>query len=133
MSNIKMLEIKLADSDAFLKIRETLTRIGIANNKTKTLCQSCHILQKRGKHYIVHFKELLALDGREVDFNEEDLERRNDIAKLLEEWGLCSIINTEDAVSERLNKFRVISYRDATEGGWDLKHKYIIGKKKSFV
>lgn len=128
-----MLEINLVDSDAFLKIRETLTRIGIANNKTKTLCQSCHILQKRGKHYVVHFKELLALDGRTVDFNAEDIERRNDIAKLLEEWGLCTIVNLTEAVSDRLNKFRVISYRDATEGGWELNHKYVIGKKKGFV
>lgn len=131
MTEINLLEIQLPDNtDSFLKIRETLTRMGIANNKNKVLYQSCHILNKRGKVYIVHFKELLALDGRPVDINQEDIERRNDIAKLLEEWNLCKIVNKEMAKSDRLNKFRVISYRDATEGGWDLQHKYVIGRNK---
>ena len=131
MTEINLLEIQLPDvNDSFLKIRETLTRMGIANNKSKILYQSCHILNKRGKVYIVHFKELLALDGRTVDLNKEDIERRNDIAKLLEEWNLCKIVNPDTANSERLNKFRVISYRDATEGGWQLQHKYVIGRNK---
>jgi len=126
-----MLEIKLADDQAFLKIRETLQRMGIANAKTKTICQSCHILQKRQLHYIVHFKELLQLDGRTVDITEEDIERRNDIAKLLQEWNLCTIVKPEQFPSKRENKFRVISYKDATEGGWILNHKYVIGKNKT--
>ena len=127
--SIKMLEIELNSEDSFLKVRETLTRMGIANNKTKTIYQSCHILNKRGKVYIVHFKELLSLDGREVDITDEDEERRNDIAKLLEEWNLCTIVNPDEVKSERMNKFRVISYKDANDGGWELKHKYVIGRK----
>lgn len=126
-----MLEIKLTDDDSFLKIRETLTRIGIANAATKTLWQSCHILHKRGQHYIVHFKELLALDGKSTNISEEDIERRNDIAALLQEWGLCTIVDPANFWSERTNKFRTLSYMDATEGGWTLKHKYVIGKKKT--
>ncbi len=125
----ELLEIELIGNDSFFKIKETLTRIGIANNKTKTLWQSCHILSKRGKHYIVHFKELLELDGRKVDITDEDIERRNDIAKLLEEWQLCAIINGSAYKSDRLNKFRTLSYADAKEGGWQLNHKYVIGKK----
>ena len=126
-----MLEIKLVDEQCFLKIRETACRMGIANAKTKTITQSCHILQKRGKHYWVHFKELLALDGRNVDISEEDYERRNDMAYLLQEWGLCTIVNPEKFKSNKENKFRVISYKDATEGGWTLAHKYLIGKNKT--
>lgn len=133
MTAINLLEIELPDNngDAFLKIRETLTRMGIANNKNKVLTQSCHILNKRGKIYIVHFKELLALDGREVQISDEDIERRNDIAQLLQEWNLCTIVNPSEAKTERLNKFRVITYHDATEGGWTLQHKYAIGKYKN--
>lgn len=133
MSISKLLEIELPDTrDSFLKIRETLTRMGIANNKDKVITQSCHILNKRGKVYIVHFKELLALDGRVVNINEEDLERRNDIAQLLQEWGLCTISNPENFETDRLNKFRVITYRDVTDNGWTQKHKYVIGKNKGF-
>lgn len=125
------LEIQLTDdSDSFRKIRETLRRMGIANNKKTILYQSCHILNKRGKVYIVHFKEMLLLDGREVNITSEDIERRNDITKLLEEWGLCKIVDVKAAESERANRFRVISYRDATEGGWTLEHKYVVGKNK---
>ena len=126
-----MLEIRLNDDQSFLKIRETLTRIGIANAKEKKICQSCHILQKRQLHYVVHFKELLELDGRTVDITQEDFERRNDIAKLLQEWNLCTIVKPEQFPSKRENKFRVISYKDATEGGWILNHKYVIGKNKT--
>ncbi|AIA65046.1 translation repressor [Cronobacter phage S13] len=120
-----MLEISLNKSDDFLKIRETLTRIGIANNKTKTLYQSCHILQKQGKYFIVHFKELLKLDGRVVDFNEEDQIRRNDIAKLLEDWGLCAIIESEKYDFRGDNHFRIINF--AAKEQWKLVHKYKIG------
>lgn len=132
MTNINLLEIELPEdsNDAFLKIRETLTRMGIANNKTKTLTQSCHILNKRGRVYIVHFKELLALDGREVTLSDEDVERRNDIAQLLQEWNLCTIVNPSQVKTQRLNKFRVITYSEATEGGWVLQNKYVIGRIK---
>lgn len=120
-----MLEIKLKNPDDFLKIRETLTRIGIANSKTKTLYQSCHILQKQGKYFIVHFKELLKLDGLTVNFDEEDLNRRNDIAKLLEDWDLCVIINPENYNFNRLNHFRIIGY--SVKDQWKIVHKYKIG------
>lgn len=123
-----MLEILLTHEDSFPKIRETLTRIGIANNKTKTLYQSCHILNKRGKTYIVHFKELLELDGRVTNITDEDFDRRNDIAKLLEDWGLCTIVVPEKAASPRKNLFRIISYLDSTEGGWKKIYKYNIGQ-----
>lgn len=125
MDIINKLEIKLPDDDAFLKIRETLTRIGIANNKTNTLYQSCHILQKRGVYYLVHFKELLALDGRCVEITAEDIERRNNIAKLLEDWSLCSIAHPESHEFTGDNKFRVISYCDSKN--WELRYKYKIG------
>lgn len=124
-----MIEIELSNPESFPKIRETLTRIGIANNKTKTIYQSCHILNKRGKVYIVHFKELLELDGRDAKMTDEDVERRNDIAKLLEEWGLCRIVNLCQAVSSRRNLFRIISYTEATRGGWQKVYKYNIGQK----
>ncbi|PNX45834.1 MAG: hypothetical protein BV459_07615 [Thermoplasmata archaeon M11B2D] len=90
-----MLEVKLNDAENFLKIKETLTRIGIASEKTKILYQSCHILHKRGRYFIVHFKELFALDGKPVDFSENDIARRNKIAALLEEWGLVEIVNKQ--------------------------------------
>ncbi len=122
---INKLEIQLPDDDAFLKIRETLTRIGIANNKTNTLYQSCHILQKRGLYYLVHFKELLALDGRCVEITEEDIERRNNIAKLLEDWSLCKIAHPDSHKFTGDNKFRVVSFRDSKK--WELRYKYKIG------
>lgn len=118
-----MLEIKLHTPDDFLKIRETLTRIGIANNKEKRIYQSCHILQKQGKYYIVHFKELLQLDGREVNISEEDIDRRDDIASLLSDWGLCDVLSEFDAPGD--NFFRVISFKDKVN--WKLIHKYKIG------
>lgn len=123
-----MIEIELTSQDSFPKIRETLTRVGIANNKTKTIYQSCHILNKRGKVYIVHFKELLELDGREAKMTDEDVERRNDIAKLLEDWNLCKLVSPEQAVSERRNLFRIISFAEANNG-WQKVYKYNIGQK----
>lgn len=124
-----MIEIELTGQDSFPKIRETLTRVGIANNKTKTIYQSCHILNKRGKVYIVHFKELLELDGRDAKMTDEDIERRNDIAKLLQDWGLCKIVDPSQATSERRNLFRIISFSEATAGGWYKVYKYNIGQK----
>lgn len=121
-----MLQIELIKKDDFLKIRETLTRMGIANNKTKTLYQSCHILQKQGLYYIVHFKELLRLDGRPVDISEEDFQRRDSIAQLLEQWGLCRIIHkVGEKINEQVNNFRVISHSQKEQ--WQLIHKYKIG------
>lgn len=118
-----MLEIKLKTDDDFLKIRETLTRIGIANNKEKKLFQSCHILHKQGRHFIVHFKELLRLDGRTVEITDEDLDRRDDIAMLLQEWGMCDIISESQAPGN--NFFRVISFKD--KANWTLVPKYAFG------
>lgn len=123
-----MIEIKLTNDDSFSIIRETLTRIGIANNRERKLYQSCHILQKMGRYYVVHFKELLELDGRQVNITDEDLNRRDDIALLLEEWGLCDLIDPDYFDEEYLpqNHFRVISHRD--KENWTLIHKYRIGK-----
>lgn len=123
MSNT-MLEISLKTEDDFLKIRETLTRIGIANNKDRKLYQSCHILQKQGRYYIVHFKELLRLDGRTVDLSQEDIDRRDDIAKLLQEWGMCDIVDAGFKAPGN-NFFRVISFREKNQ--WNLIHKYRFG------
>ena len=127
----ELLEITLPTEQAFLIIRETLQRCGIANAKTKTICQSCHILQKQKRHFIVHFKQLLKLDGRTVDMTEEDHERLRDITRLLQEWKLLTIVDPDRFPSKRENKFRVISNKDATEGGWILNHKYVIGKNKT--
>ncbi|ELL9021270.1 translational repressor RegA [Escherichia coli] len=121
-----MIEIKLKNPEDFLKVKETLTRMGIANNKDKVLYQSCHILQKQGKYYIVHFKEMLRMDGRQVDIDGEDYQRRDSIAQLLEDWGLIII---EDSSREDLfgltNNFRVISFKQKDD--WTLKAKYTIG------
>lgn len=122
MDIVSKLEIQLNTEDDFLKIRETLTRIGIANNKTKTLVQSCHILQKRGKYYIVHFKELLALDGLCVTFSKDDIERRNSIANLLENWGLCKVLDRDSHQFTDQNFFRVLKAADAKD--WNLVRKY---------
>ena len=123
---VKMIEIKLKNPEDFLKVKETLTRMGIANNKDKVLYQSCHILQKQGKYYIVHFKEMLRMDGRQVDIDGEDYQRRDSIAQLLEDWGLIII---EDSAREDLfgltNNFRVISFKQKDD--WTLKAKYTIG------
>lgn len=122
---MNMLEIQLSDDDSFLKIRETLTRIGIANNKTKTLWQSAHILQKQGKYFIVHFKELLRLDGRHTDMDRDDELRRNNIARLLEEWGMLKILTPVEFAEE--NTFRVLTH--AQKSDWKLQYKYKIGNK----
>lgn len=120
-----MIEIKLKTPEDFLKIRETLTRIGIANNSKKELYQSCHILQKQGKYFIVHFKELLKLDGRKVDISEEDIQRRDSIANLLESWELCDIIEGQKLNLPEEHNFRVISFKQKED--WKLIHKYRIG------
>lgn len=123
-------EVKLKEQDDFLKIRETLTRIGVSSRKEKTLFQSCHILHKQGVYYIVHFKELFALDGKDTNFDESDVARRNAIAKLLEEWGLVKIANPEiikDNIAP-LHQIKIISYKEKDQ--WQLVPKYNIGVKK---
>jgi hypothetical protein len=123
------LEVLLIQPDDFLKVRETLTRIGVASRKDKILYQSCHILHKQGKYYIVHFKELFALDGKQADLTDNDLERRNTIAKLLSDWGLVKIIdNTKFTELAPLSQIKVIAHKDKHE--WDLETKYNIGKKR---
>ena len=126
-----LLEVRLNEEDDFLKVRETLTRIGVASRKDKTLYQSCHILHKKGKYYIVHFKELFALDGMPTDFTDNDLARRNTIANLLEEWGLIKIVNTDSAkdIVAPLSQIKIIAYRERDE--WQLTTKYNIGKKRN--
>lgn len=123
------LEITLEQPDDFLKVRETLTRIGVASRKDKILYQSCHILHKQGRYYIVHFKELFALDGKIADIVENDLERRNTIAKLLSDWGLIKILDKSVIVNQApLSQIKVISYKDRQD--WELKAKYNIGKRR---
>lgn len=123
------LEITLEQPDDFLKVRETLTRIGVASRKDKILYQSCHILHKQGRYYIVHFKELFALDGKIADIVENDLERRNTIAKLLSDWGLIKILDKSVITNQApLSQIKVISYKDRQD--WELKAKYNIGKRR---
>ena len=123
-----MLEVQLKEPDDFLKVRETLTRIGVASRKDKKLFQSCHILHKQGRYFIVHFKELFALDGKEANLTENDIERRNTIAQLLGDWGLIAIVNTEVAKNKApLSQIKVLSFKEKDE--WDLQAKYNIGKK----
>ena len=124
-----MVEVTLGEPDDFLKVRETLTRIGVASRKEKKIYQSCHILHKQGKYYIVHFKELFALDGKNTNFSTNDLQRRNRIAQLLSDWGLISIVDKikiEDLAP--LNQIKVLSFKDKDE--WTLESKYNIGRKK---
>ena len=127
----ELLEVRLNEEDDFLKVRETLTRIGVASRKDKTLYQSCHILHKKGKYYIVHFKELFALDGKPTDFTDNDLARRNTIANLLEEWGLIKIVKEDVAkdIVAPLSQIKIISYKERDE--WQLTTKYNIGKKRA--
>jgi hypothetical protein len=127
-----MLEVTLKEPDDFLKVRETLTRIGVASRKERKLYQSCHILHKRGKYYVVHFKELFALDGKPTNITTNDIERRSRIAKLLSDWGLIDIARDEE-VGELapLNQIKVLSFKD--KGEWSLESKYNIGKKKQPV
>ena len=123
-----MVEVLLNEPDDFLKVRETLTRIGVASRKEKKLYQSCHILHKQGRYYLVHFKELFALDGKKANLTVNDVQRRNRITKLLSDWGLIGIVS-EDAVMDiaPLNQIKVLSYKD--KGDWILEQKYNIGKK----
>ena len=129
-SQDQMLEVVLNEPDDFLKVRETLTRIGVASRKEKKLYQSCHILHKQGKYFIVHFKELFALDGKKANLSVNDFQRRNRIVQLLADWGLVNVIST-DMVSDiaPLNQIKVISYRE--KGDWKLETKYNIGKRKT--
>jgi len=124
-----IVEIKLKEDDDFLKVRETLTRIGIASRKDMTLYQSCHILHKQGKYYIVHFKELFALDGKPTNFDVSDVSRRNTIANLLAEWGLIELVNPQKSSEPvaPLSQIKVLSYGDKND--WNLVAKYNIGKK----
>lgn len=139
------IEVELPDNDSFLKIKETLTRIGISSNKDKKLYQSCHILHKKGKYYIMHFKELFALDGRKATLDESDIARRNSIARLLQEWGLCTIVGSRFMATDEggkdiysypptmssfcnYNKIKILPFSEKDE--WELISKYSIGKKK---
>ena len=124
-----MVEVMLNEPDDFLKVRETLTRIGVASRKEKKLYQSCHILHKQGRYYITHFKELFALDGKHANLTINDVQRRNRITRLLSDWGLISIVNDESILDiAPLNQIKVLSYKDKTE--WVLEQKYNIGSKK---
>ena len=128
----KMIEIILKEPDDFLKVRETLTRIGVASRKEKKLYQSCHILHKQGKYFIVHFKELFALDGKHANLTQNDIQRRNRIVQLLVDWGLIGIVDVlriKDIAP--LNQIKVLAYKD--KGDWILETKYNIGSKKKKV
>ena len=124
-----MVEVVLKEPDDFLKVRETLTRIGVASRKEKKLYQSCHILHKQGKYYIVHFKELFALDGKKANLSTNDVQRRNRIVQLLSDWGLVSI-NAKEVIADvaPLSQIKVLAYKE--KGDWTLESKYNIGKKK---
>lgn len=125
-----LVEVSLGQEDDFLKVRETLTRIGVASRKDRKIFQSCHILHKQQRYYIVHFKELFALDGKQSDFSEEDQGRRNTIANLLEEWGLIKIVDTDRTSfpTAPLNQIKIIPFKDKDK--WELVPKYNIGKKR---
>ena len=127
-----LVEVKLIEEDDFLKVRETLTRIGVASKKDKILYQSCHIVHKQGHYYIVHFKELFSLDGKPTDISENDLARRNAITKLLQDWGLVEIVNKKQVETPEpifLSQVKIISHKEKNE--WELIPKYNIGKKKT--
>ncbi len=124
-----MIEVSLNEPDDFLKVRETLTRIGVASRKEKKIYQSCHILHKQGRYYIVHFKELFALDGKRANLTQNDVQRRNRIIQLLCDWGLVTVINLEKVTDiAPLNQIKVLAYKE--KGDWVLETKYNIGKKK---
>ena len=123
----QMLEVGLKEPDDFLKVRETLSRIGVASRKERKLYQSCHILHKQGRYYIVHFKELFALDGKQTNLSENHIARRNTIANLLNDWGLVDVLGNSENVAP-LSQIKVLSYREKEE--WTLETKYNIGKKK---
>ena len=126
-SQEKMLEVSLKEPDDFLKIRETLSRIGVASRKERKLYQSCHILHKQGRYYIVHFKELFALDGKETNLSENDIARRNTIANLLRDWGLVEVVSNSELIAP-LSQIKIISFKEKDE--WILETKYNIGKKR---
>ena len=128
----QMVEVTLNEPDDFLKVRETLTRIGVASRKEKKIYQSCHILHKQGRYFLVHFKELFALDGKHANLTSNDVQRRNRIAQLLVDWGLVGIVNS-DSIQDvaPLNQIKVLSYKD--KGDWILETKYNIGSKKKKV
>ena len=123
----QMFEVLLKEPDDFLKIRETLSRIGVASRKERKLYQSCHILHKQGKYYIVHFKELFALDGKDTNLSENDIARRNTIVKLLSDWGLVTMKGTPEPIAP-ISQIKIISFKEKDE--WMLETKYNIGKKK---
>ena len=124
-----MVEVVLGEPDDFLKVRETLTRIGVASRKEKKIYQSCHILHKQGKYYIVHFKELFALDGKNTNLSLNDVQRRNRIVQLLSDWGLISVVNAEKTADlAPLNQIKVLSFKEKND--WTLESKYNIGRKK---
>ena len=124
-----MVEVVLGEPDDFLKVRETLTRIGVASRKEKKIYQSCHILHKQGKYYIVHFKELFALDGKNTNLSLNDVQRRNRIVQLLSDWGLISVVNAEKIADlAPLNQIKVLSFKEKND--WTLESKYNIGRKK---
>ena len=128
-STDQMIEITLNEPDDFLKVRETLTRIGVASRKEKKIYQSCHILHKQGRYYIVHFKELFALDGKHANLTQNDVQRRNRIIQLLSDWGLITIMNVSKITDiAPLNQIKVLAYKEKHE--WILETKYNIGKKK---
>lgn len=128
--NGKGIEIRLGEEDDFLKVKETLTRIGVASRKDKILYQSCHILHKQGRYALVHFKELFELDGKSSNFSDEDKGRRNTIAKLLEDWGLVKIVEPNEVKDPKapLSQIKILSFKEKKE--WTLEAKYSIGKKK---
>jgi len=131
MSNLidSMIEVYLPNRDDFLKVKETLTRIGVASKKDNTLYQSCHILHKQGRYYIVHFKELFSLDGKNADFSDNDIARRNTIANLLAEWGLVNLADpqkSQDNVAQ-IGQIKIIPFKDKSK--WELKSKYNIGNR----
>jgi hypothetical protein len=126
-----LVEVRLGEQDDFLKVKETLTRIGVASRKDQSLYQSCHILHKQGKYYIIHFKELFMLDGKPANFSDDDIGRRNTIAALLEEWGLVKIVNTDAVQDPRLpmSQIKILPFKEKDQ--WTLVSKYNIGRKKT--
>ena len=127
-----MVEVVLSEPDDFLKVRETLTRIGVASRKEKKIYQSCHILHKQGKYYIVHFKELFALDGKKTNLSLNDVQRRNRIVQLLSDWGLITVVNADQIADlAPLNQIKVLAFKEKEE--WTLESKYNIGRKKQDV
>jgi hypothetical protein len=126
-----LVEVKIAEQEDFLKIKETLTRIGVASRKEKKLYQSCHILHKQSKYYIVHFKELFALDGKPSNFSDEDKGRRNTIAKLLEDWGLIKVVDEKSIEEPKtpMSQIKILTHKEKND--WELVAKYNIGRKKT--